>query len=66
MHLIEVIILYGAILIGFWKIVEEIGGEENARNDTTNTTNRSVGSTNKRPTKRKRVKRRNSTSRRVK
>lgn len=64
MHLIEVIILYGAILIGFWKIVEEIGGKENARNNNTNTTNRSVGSTNKRFPRR--LKRRNSTSRRVK
>lgn len=64
MHLIEVIILYGAILIGFWKIVEEIGGKENARNNNTNTTNRSSSSPNKRLSRR--LKRRNSTSRRVK
>jgi len=64
MHLIEVIILYGAILIGFWKIVEEIGGKENARNNNTNTTNRSSSSPNKRFPRR--LKRRNSTSRRVK
>lgn len=48
MNILEVLLLYSAIIVGFWKIVESIGGNRDDRNDTFNTTNRSSSSPNKR------------------
>ena len=52
MNILEVLLLYGAIIVGFWKIVESIGGNSDDRNDNTNTTNRSSSSLNKRLSRR--------------
>ena len=48
MNILEVLLLYSAIIVGFWKIVESIGGTDNDRSNNTNTTNRSSSSPNKR------------------
>lgn len=52
MNILEVLLLYGAIIVGFWKIVESIGGTDNDRSNNTNTTNRSSSSLNKRLSRR--------------
>lgn len=48
MNILEVLLLYSAIIVGFWKIVESIGGTENDRNDNLNRNDRSSSSPNKR------------------
>lgn len=48
MNILEVLLLYSAIIVGFWKIVESIGGTENDRNDNFNRNDRSSRSPNKR------------------